>query len=139
MVLNKTGAITPPVKEMHRLWDALLEGSPDRRILALCHSQGALLTRVALLSYDVGKRKRISVVAVAPAGYIYKDTCRSVAHYRAEFYRDFVPYMSFTNPGEGHTIKTLKSDSNAKFHDHDFNSPTHRQFLKRRINKFLEE
>ena len=83
---------TEPVKQLHKMWNSFFEkSSANSKFLMICHSQGAIHVRNALLDYPPELRERILVVAIAPAAYIYKETCAKIIHYRAEWWRDFVP------------------------------------------------
>jgi len=104
----------------------------------ICHSQGALHVRNALLDYPPELRQRILLVAFAPAAYIYEETCAKIIHYRAEWWRDFVP--RFDKAGakrEKHTIVTLISHSDASAIDHEFKSPTYQEILKFHIQNYI--
>ena len=100
---------TEPVRQLHKMWNSFFEkSSANAKFLMICHSQGAIHVRNALLDYPPELRERILVVAIAPAAYIYKETCAKVIHYRAEWWRDFVP--RFDRAGakrEKDTIVTL--------------------------------
>ena len=75
------------------MWNSFFEkSSASAKFLMVCHSQGAIHVRNALLDYPPELRERIIVVAIAPGGYIYQQTCAQVIHYRnASKWRDFVP------------------------------------------------
>jgi hypothetical protein len=104
----------------------------------ICHSQGAIHVRNALLEYPPELRERILVVAIAPAAYIYSETCKKVVHYRAEWWRDFVP--RFDREGakrEKSTVITLESHTNAAGFDHEFMSPTYEENLSWHITNYI--
>ena len=61
------------------------------KFLMICHSQGAIHVRNALLDYPPNLRSRIIVVAVAPGAYIYRKSCDTATHYRVRAARDPVP------------------------------------------------
>ena len=104
----------------------------------ICHSQGALHVRNALLDYPPELRERILVVAIAPAAYIYQETCAQVVHYRAEWWRDFVPrFDRFGAQRETDTIVTLTSDSEASAFDHELMSHTYQARLRRHIRAYI--
>src|SRR5262249_35061225 len=89
---------TEPGRQIHKMWNSFFEkSSKNAKFLMICHSQGAIHVRNALLDYSPTLRERILVVAIAPAGYIYQVSCATVTHYRAAFYRDFIPHLD----GEG--------------------------------------
>ena len=72
---------TEPVRQLHKMWDSFFEkSSASAKFLMICHSQGAIHVRNALLDYPPELRKRILVVAIAPAAYIYqvsRNMCKS--------------------------------------------------------------
>lgn len=105
----------------------------------VCHSQGAIHVRNALLDYPPELRERILVVAIAPAAYIYKETCAKVIHYRAEWWRDFVPRFDRSgNKREKDSVITISSHPDAPAFDHEFMSPTYRERLQRQIIHYIE-
>jgi RHS repeat-associated protein len=130
---------TEPVKQLHKMWNSFFEkSSANSKFLMICHSQGAIHVRNALLDYPPELRERILVVAIAPAAYIYQETCAKIIHYRAEWWRDFVP--RFDRAGarrEKNSIITLASDSKASAFDHEFMSPTYQERLQRHIKNYL--
>lgn len=89
-IMNLSYFATPPVRQLHKMWNSFFERS-SANFLMICHSQGAIHVRNALLDYPQGLRDRILVVAIAPASYIYQGTCAQLIHYRAEAFRDFIP------------------------------------------------
>jgi hypothetical protein len=105
----------------------------------ICHSQGAIHVRNALLDYSHELRKRILVVAIAPAAYIYQETCAKVIHYRAEWRRDFLPRLDRAgDKREKDTIVNLSSHSNASAFDHEFMSPTYQKELRKHIKNYIK-
>ncbi len=83
---------TEPVRQLHKMWNSFFDkSSANAKFLMICHSQGAIHVRNALLDYPPELRDRILIVAIAPAAYIYKEACAKVIHYRAEWWRDIVP------------------------------------------------
>ena len=131
---------TEPVKQLDKMWNSFFENSSaDSKFLMICHSQGAIHVRNALLDYPPEHRERILVVAIAPAAYIYKETCAKVIHYRAEWWRDVVP--RFDKAGarrEKHSIITLASHPKASAFDHEFMSPTYQERLQHHIRRYIK-
>ena len=118
---------------------ARLDAYVNAKFLMICHSQGAIHVRNALLDYPPELRERILVVAIAPAAYIYQETCAKIIHYRAEWWRDFVP--RFDRAGarrEKNSIITLASDSKASAFDHEFMSPTYQERLRWHITNYIQ-
>lgn len=128
---------TTPVKLLHRQWDEFFAtNGPDACFLQFCHSQGAIHVRNALLSYPEELRKRIIVVAIAPAAYISPDICKSVDHYVSS--RDFIPYFDVRGRAEcKDTIHYIKAHDDAGIWDHSFNSPTYEQAIKNHIRDYM--
>lgn len=132
---------TEPVRQLHKMWNSFFDKSSAKaKFLMICHSQGAIHVRNALLDYPTELRERILVVAIAPGGYIYQETCAQVIHYRAEWWRDFVP--RFDKAGarrEKDKIVDLSSHVDASFHDHEFMSPTYKRELRKHITNYIKE
>ena len=130
---------TEPVRQLHKMWNSFFKRSSKKaKFLMVCHSQGAIHVRNALLDYPKELRDRILVVAIAPGGYIYKESCGDVFHYRANWWRDFVPRLDLAGARrERETIVTLESHPNASFFDHSFMSPTYEKNLTQHIQGYL--
>jgi RHS repeat-associated protein len=131
---------TEPVRQLHKMWNGFFEkSSANSKFMMICHSQGAIHVRNALLDYPPELRDRILVVAIAPGGYIYEETCAKVVHYRANWYRDPIPrldrYGVWRSKG---TVVDLDSHSNAPYFDHAFKSPTYQKRLKQHIETYIE-
>lgn len=131
---------TEPVRLLHNMWNSFFDkSSANAKFLMICHSQGAIHVRNALLDYPPELRERILVVAIAPAGYIYKETCAKVIHYRAEWWRDIVARFDIAGANrEKDTIVTLTSDPNASGFDHEFMSPTYQEKLQEHIRYYIQ-
>ncbi len=130
---------TEPVRQLHQMWNSFFKkSSANAKFLMICHSQGAIHVRNALLDYPRKLREKILVVAIAPAAYIYKETCGDLFHYRAEWWRDIVP--RFDRAGakrEKDTITILSSHRDAAAFDHEFMSPTYQEHLQRHIKNYI--
>ena len=126
---------------IHQEWDNFFDGNtPDARYLMIAHSGGAIKVRNALLTYDQERRKQISIVAIAPGAYIYKDTCASVIHYRVDMYHDIVPYLdgSGCNKAEREgTIRTLECMKGGFQGGHSILNPTYHKKLEKDILDFM--
>lgn len=130
---------TEPVRQLHQMWNSFFEkSSVNARFLMVCHSQGAIHVRNALLDYPPELRERILVVAIAPAAYMYRETCGDVFHYRVAWWRDFVPRLDRDGvKRENNTSITLSSHSSAFVFDHEFMSPTYQEQLQIHIRNYL--
>lgn len=131
--------ITPPVEKLHERWDDFFaHAEPYESYLQFCHSQGAIQVRNALFCYPHALRKRIIVVAIAPAAYIPEEYCLSVYHYVSR--RDIVPYfdMRGRKRSASRTI-VLTPHPDARFFDHHFLSPTFRDAIQYHLTHYLEE
>lgn len=131
---------TEPVRQLHKMWNSFFEkGSANAKFLMICHSQGAIHVRNALLDYPPELRERILVVEIAPASYIYKETCAKVIHYRAECWRDFIPrFDTAGSKRENNSIITLTSHPDAPALDHELMSPTYQGQLQRHIRNYIK-
>lgn len=138
MGLNYTA--TGPVRQLHKMWNSFFEKSTaNAKFLMVCHSQGAIHVRNALLDYPHELRERILVVAIAPGAYIYQETCAKVIHYRAEWWRDFVPRFDRTAAKrEKDSVVTLDSHPGASSFDHEFMSPTYQERLQHHIRRYIK-
>jgi len=131
---------TEPVRLIHQMWNSFFErNSASSKFLMVCHSQGAIHVRNALLDYPPELREKIIVVAIAPGGYVYQETCAQVTHYRnASSWRDFVPRID----GEGaarskETIVDVISHPQAGWFDHSFLSQTYEEAISKEAKRFL--
>ncbi|CDR34447.1 RHS repeat-associated core domain-containing protein [Criblamydia sequanensis] len=134
--LNTEYVETNPSKKLREHWDKRFdEIGPKGFILHYCHSQGAIHTRNALMSYPDELRKRIIVIAIAPAAFIDIKNCCYVQHYVSN---DLVPNND--TPGydmacrQG-TVMELKSPWLIPV-DHSFNSPTYWSAIKGAFRQF---
>ncbi|MFZ0564607.1 MAG: RHS repeat-associated core domain-containing protein [Chlamydiales bacterium] len=133
---------TEPVRLLHRIWNNFFEkNSASARFLMVCHSQGAIHMRNALLDYPPELRERITVVAIAPAAYLYQEACAHVVHIRNEsIIRDFVPYLDSKGAERVcETIVNVKSHPDASRFDHSFISHTYSDELYLRIGDFIRQ
>jgi hypothetical protein len=132
---------TNPVRQLHKMWNSFFDkASATAKFLMICHSQGAIHVRNALLDYPTNSRDRIFIVAIAPAGYIYRQSCAQVIHYRtASWYRDLVPHFDRNGARrEKDSIFDLESHPNAAWIDHEFQSPTYRGPLLQRLINYIQ-
>lgn len=131
---------TEPVHQLHKMWNSFFErASSTAKFLMICHSQGAIHVRNALLDYPPELRERILVVAIAPGGYIWKETCAQVIHYRANAKRDFVPRLDWSGAiREKGTTIDLSSHPDAARFDHTFQSPTYQIRLRQHITNYIQ-
>ena len=79
------------------------------------------------------------VIAVAPGAYVYQETCAQVIHYRnASAWRDFVPRIDQEGAKRSkETIANIQSHPESAFFDHQFQSLTYREYLRERLEMFL--
>ena len=129
---------TKAVKNLQKRWSAYFNVvSPDAYLFHVCHSEGAIITRNALMSYPEELRKRIIVVAIAPGAYIEDKYVYQVTHYRST--RDIVPLFDFVGAYRcRESTVVLKPHPNAPWFDHSIESPTYQKSLKYQIDKYSE-
>lgn len=130
---------TEPVRQLHKMWhDFFKNTSENSRFLMISHSQGVIHVRNALLDFPPELRTRILVVGIAPAGYVYRNTCADVLHYRVSGWRDFVPRIdshgAYRSKG---TIVELNSHPDAPLFDHEFMSPTYTSKLFTHLSNYI--
>lgn len=138
--LAKRSIGTESVLLLHKKWNEYFEkAGPNGTILLIAHSRGALETKLALLCYDKELRKRIYVIALAPAAYIDEELCGGIHHYRSKGYRDPVPFTDISGRIRNkHTTTVLKPHPDAPLFDHSFTSPTFEEPLLRQVNFYLK-
>lgn len=131
---------TEPVHQLHKMWNSFFEKAISQsKFLMICHSQGAIHVRNALLDYPKELRDRILVIAIAPGGYIYQESCAQVLHYRAAATRDFIPRIDQAGAKRAkETIIDLPSHPETSLFDHTFTSPTYLKKLKENIDAYIQ-
>lgn len=131
-------AETKAVKNLHKQWDAHFAfAGPNSYYYHECHSEGAIITRNALMKYNPELAKRIIVVAIAPAAYIDDCYAHSVTHYRST--RDVVPWFDFAGAYRcRHSTVVLDPHPDAPFFDHSIDSPTYKQVRRQNITNYCE-
>lgn len=131
----KHHAATEPVTKLHESFDKHFSSS-SKPIVLICHSQGAILAKNALASYDEEKRKKINVLAVAPGGYIDPDLCQKVLHLCSK--KDIVPLFDRIGRKKNKdTIISLEPDAHASLLDHSLFSPTYQPQIKLRLEPLI--
>lgn len=138
-------SMTRAVLEIHETWSTFFaKAGPNERFLQFCHSGGATQCDLALKSYPPELRKRIVIIAIAPATYISRQLCHRVVHYVSK--RDLVPMVDRSGKAQfGDTVVVLDPHPDvprlAKFtyQDHGINSPTYQAVIKQEIQKFIKE
>lgn len=126
---------TPAEKRLTNMWNQYFMVNPDGYFLQICHSEGAIIVRNALMNYPEDLRNRIIVLAIAPAAYIDKDLCKQVNHYRST--RDFVPLFDIFGASRcAETTTVLKPHPNAPLFDHAYSSPTYAKVISDHIDDF---
>lgn len=131
---------TKPVRLLHEEWNDFLKNNNNGAyLLQICHSQGAIHVRNALLSYDPELRMRIIVLAIAPGAYIDSKTCAQVIHYKASATRDLIPHLDWAGlareTARG-TVVVLPSHPSAPRHDHGIDSKTYQRVIREAISNY---
>lgn len=80
-------------------------------------------------------RKRIDVIAIAPAAYIDRELCRSRFHYVSWDLFPFIDYGGYLRNKD--SVYMIKPHPNAKLVDHNFDSPLYTEFLNYHIKKYI--
>ncbi|MCH9609969.1 MAG: hypothetical protein S4CHLAM81_11300 [Chlamydiales bacterium] len=82
-------------------------------------------------------RKRVRVVAIAPAAYIDDELCHTVQHYRVE--NDIVPKIDRAGLKRNRDTTTVLKSLSGSMWDHSFNSPSYQTVLLDEIRTFIQE
>lgn len=129
---------TSAVKTQQKIWNTYFAAcGPNAILLHFCHSEGAIITRNALMSYPEELRKRIIVVAIAPGAYIDDKYALDVIHYRST--RDIVPLLDFVGAYRcRHSTVVLKPHPDAPWFDHSFNSPTYHNIQEYHVKEYQQ-
>ena len=130
---------TEAVKNLQARWDAhFLHAGPGSFLYHECHSEGAIITRNALMRYPEELRQRIIVVAIAPGAYIDDKYAHSVTHYRST--ADIVPLFDFVGALRCRdTTVVLKPHHDASFLDHSISSPTYQDVREFKVDRYKEQ
>lgn len=132
---------TEPVTMLHNMWDQFFDEAPrGAKFLTICHSQGAIHVRNALLDYPPKWRKRIVVMAIAPGAYIFQETCAKVIHYRMEnALKDPVPRID--QEGDKRSRETIVDISSLVWGilDHQFQSLSYQSYISAGLTEFISK
>lgn len=130
--LLKTRAVTKTIE----MWHDFFEHNQKDKFLHICHSQGAIITRNALLHLPSEYRNRLIIVAISPAAYISKNLCETVHHYASK--NDLVPKIDILGRNNCRDTTTiLEPHPGSIGQDHDFQSPTFREKIEEHISDYL--
>jgi hypothetical protein len=129
---------TESVVNLQKKWDAFFaHANPDAIYYHECHSEGAIITRNALMYYPDHLRKRIILSAFSPAAYIDDRYALKVTHYRST--RDIVPLIDFVGAFRcRETTVVLKPHPEAPWFDHSINSPTFQPYRQQEVNLYFK-
>lgn len=132
-------AQTKAVKNLQARWDAHFRfASPGSFLFHFCHSEGAIITRNALMKYPEELRQRIIVVAIAPGAYIEGKYAHRVTHYRST--RDVVPLFDFVGAYRCRdSTVVLKPHPQASWFDHSVDSPTYRRAIHEELDGCMQQ
>lgn len=130
---------TKASKDLRNRWDAYFKvAGPLAYLIHYCHSEGAIITRNALLRYPEELRQRIIVIAIAPGAYIDDKYAHQVTHYRST--RDIVPLCDFVGAYRcRESTVVLKPHPDAPWFDHSVNSPTYQEALQYQMDNYREQ
>ena len=155
-LLNYAGLSPNTARDLKEQWTSFHEENKDRpqvKYLQFCHSQGAIHVRNALADLPEEIRKRVIVVAIAPAAVVPDEICYRSFNYASK--RDLIPkgelvFTGFIDPNECGSSERMKKvmgyqdqlimldpHPDAGIFDHDFQSPTYKEHIKNRIDEYL--
>ncbi len=134
-----TGGLSNASKTLMETWENHLNRYPESgEILHICHSEGALHTKLALQALPDEMKSKINVVSIAGAAYIPQRECGNVWHYVSP--RDVVPLLDPIGRRQAFiegTLHTLSVHPDAHWFDHGFLSPTYNKTIQNRIESFI--
>ncbi len=128
---------TPPVFLLQNQWRCFFSAHPDLKYLQICHSQGALHVKKALMGLTDEERNKIIVVAIAPQELIPKNLCYKADHYLSS--GDFIPFLRTKESEESLANVHIRAPGKkAHLLDHDFESFSYREALRFHIESYME-
>lgn len=138
--LNRNYIATTPVRLLVLMLKDRAAKYPGVPMLLVGHSQGVIQALDALIDCPREIRKMVSVVAIAPGGYVWPYLVKDVVHYVSP--RDPVP--CFDKAGRqkaASTIITLPRHPGCSPTDldHSFQSPTYKKSLKQRLDRYVTD
>ncbi len=155
LLMNYVGFSSNPARLLLERWKEFHEGNPDKpcaKILQVCHSQGAIHVKNALMAAPKEIRDRVIVVAIAPAAVVPREVCFRSYNYASK--RDVVHYGELMHQGALNTneysnskaldlmlenrkeLVLLDPHPDAPLFDHDFQSPTFYKILKELMEEY---
>ncbi len=159
ILLNYGGVAPNTGKLLVENWTRFHEENvhnPEAKYLQFTHSMGNILAKDALQMAPKEIRDRVIVVAIAPAVIIPEGLCHDSFHYASK--KDIVHYgenahtlwMAAFNEEEEQRmmydqlrdnkerLMILEPRENAEGLDHDFESPTFHELLRKHVKVYLE-
>lgn len=155
--LNYCGTSPNNSKKLQENWASFHQENQDRpnaKYLQFCHSQGAIHVRNGLASSPKEIRDRVIVVAIAPGAIVSEVSCYKSFNYASR--KDIVHYgeMIFTGAMDTNEYRNSPAAQKAfenhkelillephsdddSFIDHDFQSPTFREVIQKRIDEYI--
>lgn len=136
-IYNLSGNMSTASKELLNTWTGYIASNPGKRILMICHSEGAVHVRNTLRRCPPEVSKQIDVVVIAGGAYIDRELAGSVVHFCSK--RDFIPLLDpfgRKTAIEQGTVNMLEPAYDAPLFDHSFRSPTYKASLRYVIDKF---
>lgn len=130
-------------EETFLLRDQVLEyfnnSSPTSQLYIQCHSKGTLSVRNMLLMIPSELKKRISIIAFAPAGYINDTDLKNIQHFASPW--DIVPMLDQKGREQAlhrETLTLIEPNSKTPFWDHAIDSPTFTEAKAQWFERILE-
>jgi len=134
-LIGKLGVPTHPETLLRLQWEEFFDThEPSTKFLQICHSQGAIHVKNALRHAPESIRRRIMVLAIAPAAIITSEDCHRSWNYASK--HDIIPFLN--PPKEMSHLILLTPDPQAPLFDHNFDSPTYRDAIQRVVTGYLQ-
>jgi hypothetical protein len=153
--LNYAGQSPNTAPLLQKEWEAFHQANadcPNAKYLQICHSQGAIHVRNALMQSPKEIRDRVIVIAIAPAVILTEEDCFKARNFACK--GDVVPsgelaYLGFFDGDRDGTSKAMESAMERQKtiiwvdplpntqNVHDFQNPAFMQILKDEIEDHL--
>lgn len=135
-VLGQAKVVTPPVIHLLEQWQDFMEQEENVCLLQLCYSRGAIEVHNALLQAPLEMRKRITVIAIAPASFIPSELAFHIVHLIV--LGDSVVEMATKSGSEnlGHII-TLQQHTNTS-DSHDLHGSSYHEQLRMLVDAYIK-
>ncbi|HEY2810973.1 MAG TPA: hypothetical protein VGJ00_06255, partial [Rhabdochlamydiaceae bacterium] len=159
ILLNYSGFAPVTGDLLKQVWLEFYEknkDNPDAVLFHVCHSQGALLTRAALLESAPEVQRQIEILAVAPATIISKNWCFRSFNYAcsndivpklgmfydilaSQYRRNEMEQVEYLIEKEEIRKELIMLESDSGGMKHDFRNEIYQELIHKHINKYMRK